>query len=126
MNHPEIIENTFAEEIYSIPPKPIVAISTPWKSISEPEKALLEKILGAVRISTNHVNVIHTAQLDVLKWPNKPSHVLAFGLEMNGFSFYEPFEVQGTQVILSANLSALDQDKDGKQKLWAGLKRMFA
>jgi DNA polymerase III psi subunit len=125
VNHPEIIESTFQEELYSIPPKPVVAIPTPWKSISESERALLEKILGAVKLSINHVKVVHTAQLDVLKWNNQPSHVLAFGLEMTGFSLYEPFEVQGIQLILSANLSALDQDKEGKQKLWAGLKKMF-
>jgi DNA polymerase III psi subunit len=125
MNHPEIIESTFPEELYSISPKPVVAISTPWKSISITEKGLLEKILGAVKLSINHVEVVHTHQLDVLKWPNRPSHVLAFGLEMPGFSLYEPFDVQGIQVILSANLSALDQDKEGKQRLWAGLKKVF-
>jgi DNA polymerase III psi subunit len=125
MNHPEIIESTFPEELYSISPKPVVAISTPWKSISNVEKGLLEKILGSVKLSINHVKVVHTSQLDVLKWPNRPSHVLAFGLEMTGFSLYEPFDVQGIQVILSANLSALDQDKEGKQKLWAGLKKVF-
>lgn len=125
MNHTEIIESTFQEELYRIPPKTVVAISTPWKTISDSEKTLLEKILGAVKLSINHVKVVHTAQLDILKWPNKPSHVLAFGLEMPGFSLYEPFEVQDIQIILAANLSSLDQDKEGKQKLWAGLKKVF-
>lgn len=125
MNHPEIKESTFPEELYNIPPKPVVAIPTPWKSISDAEKALLEKILGAVKLSINHVTVVHTAQLDVLKWTDKPSHVLAFGLEMTGFSLYEPFEVQGIKVIISPTLSALDSDKDGKAKLWAGLKKVF-
>jgi DNA polymerase III psi subunit len=125
VNHPEIIESTFQEELYSIPPKTVVAIPTPWKSISDAEKVLLEKILGAVKLSINHVKVVHATQLDVLKWNDKPSHVLAFGLEMTGFSLYEPFEVHGIQVILSTNLSALDPDKEGKQKLWAGLKKVF-
>jgi DNA polymerase III psi subunit len=125
MNHPEIIESTFQEELYSIPPKPVVAISTPWESISGAEKALLEKILSAVKLSINHVKVVQTAQLDVLKWPNKPSHVLAFGLEMTGFSLYEPFEVQDIKLIIAPTLSALENDKEGKQKLWAGLKKVF-
>jgi DNA polymerase III psi subunit len=125
MNHPEIIESTFQEELYSIPSKPVVVIPTPWKSISDAEKALLEKILGAVKLSINHVKLVHTAQLDVLKWQNKPSHVLAFGLEMTGFSLYEPFEVQDIKLIIAPTLSALENDKEGKQKLWAGLKKVF-
>ena len=125
MNHPEIIESTFQEELYSIPPKTVVAIPTPWKSISDAEKALLEKILGAVKLSINHVKVVHATQLDVLKWPDKPSHVLAFGLEMTGFSLYEPFEVQDIKLIIAPTLSALETDKEGKQKLWAGLKKVF-
>jgi DNA polymerase III psi subunit len=120
-----VIEATFQEELYSIPPKPVVAIAAPWNTLSETEKALLDKILGAVRLSLNHVSVITISKLDVLKWTDKPSHVIAFGLEMTGFNLYEPFEVQGIQVILSAKLSALDQDKEGKQKLWSGLKRVF-
>ncbi len=119
------IENTFQEELYSIPPKPVVAIAALWNTLSETEKALLDKILGAVKLSLNHVSVITTSKLDVLKWTDKPSHVIAFGLEMTGFNLYEPFEVQGIQVILSAKLSALDQDKEGKQKLWGGLKKVF-
>jgi DNA polymerase III psi subunit len=120
-----VIGATFQEELYSIPPKPVVAIATPWSALSEAEKALLDKILGAVKLSLNHVSIITTAKLDVLKWTDKPSHVLAFGLEMTGFNLYEPFEVQGIRVILSAKLSALDQDKEGKQKLWGGLRKVF-
>jgi DNA polymerase III psi subunit len=120
-----VIEATFQEELYTIPQKPVVAIATPWSAITEPERILLDKILGAVKLSLNHVTIITTSKLDVLKWTDKPSHVLAFGLEMTGFNLYEPFEVQGIKMILSPKLSALDQDKDGKQKLWGGLKKVF-
>jgi DNA polymerase III psi subunit len=125
LSQPVVIEATFQEELYTIPPKPVVAMATPWRDVSAAERVLLDKILGAVKLSLNHVSIITTSKLDVLKWTDKPSHVLAFGLEMQGFNLYEPFEVQGIHIILSAKLSALDQDKEGKQKLWGGLRKVF-
>jgi DNA polymerase III psi subunit len=125
VSHPTVIENTFQEELYAIPPKPVVAITTTWNVLTDSEKVLLDRILGAVRLSLNHVKIITTTQLDVLNWQNKPSHVLAFGLEMPGFSLYEPFEVQGIKIILAPAPSALENDKDGKTKLWVGLRKVF-
>jgi DNA polymerase III psi subunit len=126
VNHPETIENTFGEELYSIPPKTVVAIATPWHTLTDADKLLLEKILSAVKLTLNHVQVIHANQLDVLHWVNRPKQVLAFGLALPGIAPYEPFELQGIQVILAPGLSQLDPDKEGKQKLWGGLKKMFA
>jgi DNA polymerase III psi subunit len=125
LSQPVVIESTFQEELYNIPPKPVVAIATPWNTLTEAEKALLDKILSAVKLSLNHVSIVTTSKLDVLKWTNKPSHVLAFGLEMTGFSNYELFEVQDIKVIIAPTLSILENDKDGKAKLWSGLKKMF-
>ena len=123
--HSSTFENTFQEELYSVPPKTVVAIKSQWHELSEEDKVLLEKILSSVRLSGKHVKIITTAQLDVLKWTDQPSHVLAFGLEMPGIALFEPFEVQGIQIIISPSLNNLDQDKDGKQKLWVALKKFY-
>lgn len=125
MSRAEIIETTFQEALYAIPPKPVVAIATSWDALTENEKGLLDKILGSVKLSLNHITVISTTQLEVLKWPNKPGQVLAFGLDLKGFTHYEPFQVHDITVILAPGLSALESDKEGKQKLWAGLKKVF-
>jgi DNA polymerase III psi subunit len=125
MTHPEIIAQTFREELYNPPPKVVVAMATGWVTLAENEKLLLEKILSAVKLSLSHVNIIQTDTLDVLHWPNRPSHVLAFGLALTGFSRYEPFDVHGIHVILAPSLTQLEPDKDGKQKLWGALRKVF-
>src|SRR6185436_11364260 len=105
LHYPVETENTFQEELYAIPSKPVIVIPSSWNTFSEGEKALLEKILASVRHTLNHVSVISTNKLDVLQWKNKPSQVIAFGIEAPGLSKHELIETQNIKLIVTVSLA---------------------
>lgn len=125
MIHPVEIENTFQEELYVIPSKPVVAIPSLWDAIRENEKILLEKILASARLTPNHVSIISTSKLDVVQWKDRPSRVIAFGIDAPGLSKHDLIEIQGIKLIVATSLAELDTDNEAKKKLWNSLKQMF-
>jgi DNA polymerase III psi subunit len=125
MAHPELLINTYPEELYLVPSQPVVALNTEWSSISESERILLEKILASVKLSLNHVKLITTRKLDILQWTNRPDRVIAFGIEVPGLSKYEVIEIHGIKLIVAAGLTDLEVDAEAKKKLWNALRQMF-
>jgi DNA polymerase III psi subunit len=125
MIHPENFSTVFQEELYHIPAKPIVALAVNWSSIRESEKVLLEKILVSVRLSLNHVCVTTTNKLDVLQWTDKPSQVIAFGIDAPGLSRHELIEIHDIRLIVASSLADLETDQEAKKKLWNSLRQMF-
>ncbi len=126
MIHPEIFFHTFQEELYDVPVRPVVALPISWQDIRESDKELLEKILSLAKITFNHIKVISTNKLDILQWKERPEKVIAFGIEMPGFSQHEVIEIQDIKLIVTLGLPELETaDKEVKQKLTASIQQMF-
>lgn len=120
----EIFESTYPEELYLIKPRVTVVIPVPWTEVKEAEKALLSKILGAVKQSLDSVVVRQQPQLDLSVWTEKPERVLCFS-PAESFPKFEVLPANGTSVIVSLPLPELMVNDEAKKKLWAGLKAMF-
>lgn len=124
--HPEIFVQSFQEELYRIPPMPVVALPMGWQDIPESDKILLEKILKLGMISLNHVKIIIATKPDVLAWNERPNQVIAFGLDAPGLSQNELLDIQGIKLIVTSKLAELESAPLAlKQKLTAALKQMF-
>jgi DNA polymerase III psi subunit len=121
----EIFESTYPEELYLIKPRVTVVIPVPWTEVKEAEKALLSKILGAVKQSLDSVAIKQQSQLDLSLWTEKPARVLCFS-PAEGLPKFELLPAHGTSVIVSLPLPELMANDEAKKKLWAGLKVMFA
>jgi hypothetical protein len=121
----EIFESTYPEELYLIKPRVTVVIPVPWTDVKEAEKALLSKILGAVKQSLASVVIIQQPHLDISVWIEKPERVLCFS-PAEGLPKFEVLPAQGASVIVSLPLPELLANDEAKKKLWAGLKVMFA
>ena len=127
MIHPDLFLHTFQEELYVTPARTVVALPNPWNEIRESEKLLLDKILGLAQLSLNHVKVVVTSKPDVVKWEERPSRVIAFGLDAPGLSQNEVLEIQGIKLIVTSGLAELENaDKGTKKKLAEALKVLVA
>ena len=120
--HSEIL---FSEELYLIEGKTVVVMAEPWEKIGAEGRALLQKILQAVGLSMEAVTILHQPLLQVKSIGSRPRRVIYFGSGTDG-PLYEPSRVDDVSVILSASLDQLQSDAAAKQKLWAGLKVLFA
>jgi hypothetical protein len=121
----EIFESTYPEELYLIKPRVTVVIPVPWTDVKEAEKALLSKILGAVKQSLDSVTIKQQLLLDLSLWGEKPERVLCFS-PAEDMPKFEVLPAQGTSVIVSSPLPELMANDEAKKKLWAGLKVMFS
>lgn len=125
MSQSSILENLFTEELYKVPSKVILVVPKPWKEITDDERAVLSKMLVAVKLSMAHVHIITRAQFsldDFQAFP--PQRVLAFGSSFNGSTkLYEHLSINGVSVILADPLAQLDDAK--KKSLWQALRQMF-
>jgi len=116
---------TYTEDLYKIPGKNAIAINCRWSTVSVEERALLSKILGAVRLDLAAVQVIFTKELQMSEWAEKPKRLIAFGLTIAGVSKYEVITTPQTQLVLADSLSELMNDDGLKKKLWQCLKQLF-
>lgn len=122
----QIAATLFTEEVYQIGKKTMVITSDPWERISEADRALLQKILQAVGLSTASVTIVHQPVLDVSSIRENASRVIYFGNSVSGLVPFEPSSVDDLPVICSPSLEQLQGDASSKQKLWAGLKVLFS
>jgi hypothetical protein len=118
------LTHLFNEEVYTIPPIVTIIINKPWDTITEDHKALLAKILGAVKVGLASARVIcrEAVNMDELKAIESP-RILLFGTQAQ-INPYEHIQAQGFSVIKADEFAALDDAK--KKSLWLALKNMFA
>lgn len=116
----------FPEEVYSIPPKSVIALNKTWEATTIAEKTLLEKILSLAQVSINQVTIIALQKLDIMQWTTKPARVLAFGFDTPGLAKNEVIDVQDVKLVVSMDLRTLETaDKETKQKLATSVKNLF-
>ncbi len=117
----EILEQTFTEDLYSIPGKVLVLLPHSWSSLSSNEIELLTKILGSVKLKIAHVQILakETSDLTDLNVYN-PRMILSFGCKIKQVKTpYQVTDWNGVNVIEADALLALDEPK--KKQLWVAL-----
>ena len=136
--NPEIIEQTFTEELYRIPgDRTVIVISKAWAEHSISEREQLLKISGALNklINPGHsiisfplsaFRVIHQPQLDISQLDPLPQELIYFGPITKGFNYYELTEVRGMRMVLSESLIDLLDNEPARKKLWTALQQLFA
>lgn len=116
----------YQEDLYQASESTLILVNQPWETISDPDKTLLSKILGSVKVSVDQVTILQVdkTSLAALHQYN-PLRVIAFGSAVSDSeALYHCQKYGNTTLITSDSLSALDDVK--KKNLWAALKQMFA
>lgn len=127
MSHPEIIETTFPEELYSVPAKPVIVLKQKWSELAETEITLLENVLKSASLKIDQFKIIISDQLDILNWNERPKQVIAIGLAPAGLSLNEVLDIQGVKLVATVGLDSLaSQDKAAKLKIKASLLELFS
>ena len=118
-----LIENLYTEELYQIPGKVVIVLSKSWADILPEHQVQLSKILAALKLNLNTVQIINWSSLDAIL-SLSPSKVISFGVVLKPDSnFYEALTHQGISLIQADTLDQLDDVK--KRNLWLSLKTMF-
>jgi len=125
MVQPFPLENLYQEELYRIPGKVIVVISSPWDEITSDDRTLLSKILGSVKLSLAAVQIKVSPEFSINEFSAlAPTCILAFGATLKNISKkYERISIEDISVILADELKELDDLK--KRSLWLALKQIF-
>ena len=124
--NPEIIEQTFPEELYKLPPIPLIALSKDWTEMTSVERDLLSKILASIKLTLGNVRIVccqSIAKKEIVSY--SPQLILAFGVEIHGITdLYEVNQLDGTPCILAHPLHELDESS--KKRLWIALKSLLS
>jgi hypothetical protein len=124
--NPEIIEQTFREELYKLPPLPLIAFAKEWAEMTSVERDLLSKILASIKLTTGNVRIICSQSISEKEYAAySPKFILAFGVAIPGISdYYEVNHKHGIPCILAHPL--LELEESSKKRLWGALKRLFS
>ena len=121
-----LFESIYAEQLFSVAVPPTVILNQPWEKISNDERILLAKILGALRLSLDSISIKHQSTLDLSGWIQKPKRVIYFGDPVKGLQQYEVIEANDVSIVTSEGLSDLLKNDASRKKLWLALKQQFS
>ena len=107
------------------------------ESISESEKSFLAKILTAVGLSLNQIDLIELSKVQTIDYQsfiiqNKTTKFVSFGVGLGKLDWnillnlYQIKNVIGVDFLLSDELRIVEADINLKKALWASLKQMFS
>ena len=105
-------------------------------TISDSEKALLVKILGAIGLTLEQVDLVELSKIQTLDYQsflsqNVTKKFVSFGVGLGKINWnillniYQPKNIAGVDFLLSDELRVLDTNLDLKKTLWGALKAMF-
>jgi len=105
-------------------------------NISESEKALLAKILGAIGLTLDQIDLVDLSKVQTLDYQaflsqNVTKKFVSFGVGLGKINWnillniYQPKNVAGVDFLLSDELRVLDTNRELKQTLWEALKAIF-
>ncbi|WP_337044889.1 hypothetical protein [Emticicia sp. 17c] len=105
--------------------------------ISEDEKTFLSKVLAAVGLSLDHIDLIEiqkTQQIDYQTFiaQKTTDKFISFGIGLSRLKWdlmlvpYQIRHVSGVDFLLANDLRSISVDTDMKKSLWAALQKMFA
>jgi len=121
----DIFESVFQEEVYSIKPKLVIVIENSWHLLSEQEKELLKKIIGALKISLESIQIVSQSDFKISSFENRTEKLLYFGANAGEFANYQQHTFSGISFICAEALSNLLLNEAARKQLWTGLKNMF-
>lgn len=121
-----LFESIFTEQLYNSAYTATVIISNPWSAVGADERALLSKILSAVRLTIDSVIIKHQVNFDLSEMKINSSKVIYFGNAVNGLPIYENINANGLSIVMSQNLTELLTNDDAKKRLWLALKKQFS
>ena len=105
-------------------------------TISDSEKALLVKILGAIGLTLDQIDLVELSKVQTLDYQsflsqNITKKFVSFGVGLGKINWnillniYQPKNVAGVDFLLSDELRVLETNNDLKKILWGALKAMF-
>lgn len=105
-------------------------------TISDSEKALLIKILGAIGLTLDQIDLVELSKVQTLDYQsflsqNVTKKFVSFGVGLGKINWnillniYQPKNVAGVDFLLSDELRVLETNNDLKKILWGALKAMF-
>lgn len=115
----------YSEEIYQVPSRTTIILASPSSALPEDQQLLLTKILKAVDLTLDGVQVVQQSAFDLSVFAVKPSRVIAFTGPPKGVGLYEVYPVEGTAIVFADSLEILTRDDQAKRKLWTALKEQF-
>lgn len=119
------LESLYQEELYSLPSPVLFILNQPWETISDPDKTVLTKMIGALRLSLASVRIITRPEFtlaDIAAYA--PTKVIALGATFKASTeLYKCLSLDGVSVVAGDALPALDDVK--KKNLWLALRQMF-
>jgi len=120
-----IFEALYSEELYDFRAPVVVVVSRPWAEISADHKTVLAKMLAAVKLSIDTVQVVHRNAFTLEELtPLQSGKILAFGVNLKTPApLYQHIAQNGVSLIVSDSLDQLDDAK--KKSLWLALRAMF-
>jgi DNA polymerase III psi subunit len=121
----EVFEAVFQEEIYAVRVKPLVVIQESWNTLGPKEKELLSKIIGALKLPIEAIQIISRPDLDIESFKGKVEKIIYFGSNDHGYTNYEPITLSGVSFICSDSLSELLPNEATKKQLWLAMKKLF-
>lgn len=121
----DVFESVFQEEVYFIKPKLVIVIENPWQSLNEPEIELLKKIIGALKISLESIQLVSQSHLKISSFEKRTNKLIYFGANAGDFANYQTHTFSDITFICSEALSQLLINEVARKQLWAGLKNMF-
>lgn len=124
MIHPAEAPLIFNESIYKINANVTVLLSRDWSEISSEERTLLSKILAALRLSLDAVQVITGTDFSFEDWASPPSKLIVFG-EAFGLTLYTETTFKGIPTVAAEDLNVLLANENTRKQLWLALKSLF-
>jgi hypothetical protein len=120
-----VAESLYQEDIYLIPGKTVILIPIEWGAVSPEDRNTLSKILAAVKLKLEMVQIISVAAVSVEKLlPFSPARVISFGVNLQPeVKPYDTTVLNDIKVIYADAIPALDDQK--KRNLWLALRVMF-
>ena len=123
---------TEVKQHYQPKQKVLILLNT----LTQADSELLGKILGAVKLDLQLVDVIELAKnrdidLSQIFIQKSVNQVITFGINLSELKLdvslipYQILEMQGIKFIYSDSLSAIQHDIPKKKALWGSLKEMF-
>jgi hypothetical protein len=122
----DIFESVFQEEVYSLKPKLVIVIENSWQSLSEQEREQLKKIIGALKISFESIQIAIQSDFKISSFEHRTNKLIYFGSTPGNFANYQQHTFSGISFICSEALSQLLINESTRKQLWTGLKNMFA
>jgi hypothetical protein len=114
--------------------KLVVVLSQPFNALPAALKEMVEKLIAACKLDSAQVAYTDVESADI-SYQNiirayRPEVILVFGeialsRNLNGLKKNQPYEFNGTKILLAQTLDYIAKTQAEKSALWVGLQKTF-